>query len=101
MRWLPGFVIACLVAATAVRPLHVERRDTHASRIDIAPSSLAVVARRQASQLPDLRVGPIIVTPAPAVTLPPCVAAAEVQYSSTPVDACAVDAVCARGPPIA
>ena len=94
-------VLVCLVAATAVRPLHVERRDPHAAHVDVAPASIAIIARRQTPHLPDLRLAPFVVTPVAAVTAPPPVTSTYAWQPQTLVDACAADTACARGPPIA
>jgi hypothetical protein len=101
MRFVWVLALVCLVAATAVRPLHVERRDPHVAALDVAPASLVVVARRQTPHLPELRLALFVVAPAPTLIAPPRVPASCVDHSPTLVDACAADTACARGPPIA
>jgi len=101
MRCIWVLVVACLVAATAVRPLHVELRDRHAAKIDAAPAAMALVARRQAPQLPELRLSAFVAAAAPAVAAPVMIAADTTWCSATPRAACAADTACARGPPLA
>lgn len=101
MRCIWVLVIGCLVAAVALRPLHVERRDPHAAQIDTPPTSVAVVARRQAAHLPELRLAPFVVAVAPTLEPPKMIAGANERLSQAPDAPCAVETPCARGPPIA
>jgi hypothetical protein len=101
MRCVWVLVVACLVAATAVRPPHVELRDRQDAKIAAAPASVALVARQQAPQLPDKRLSAFVVAAAPIVASPVSVAADTSWCSATPRAVRAVDTACARGPPIA
>jgi hypothetical protein len=101
MRLLWVLVVICLVAATVGRPLELEGRDPHGAQLDVAPVSRSVVARRAAAQIPDLRLAPFVLAQAPAATPPRVISAPQVKHAANPVDACATNATCARGPPIA
>ena len=100
MRCVWVLVIGCLVAATAVRP-QVELRDPHAAKIDVAPASIAVVARREATHLPELKLSAFVAAASAVIASPVLVAVDTSWRSVTPVAACAADTACARGPPIA
>jgi hypothetical protein len=101
MRVVWVLVIACLVAATSARPLRIERRDPHAAHVEAAPATIAVVARREVSTLPDLRLAPFICAAPSVPYAPPLVAAADAWHVAPPRSAGLFDAPCARGPPIA
>jgi hypothetical protein len=128
MRCIWVLVIGCLVAAAALRPLHVERRDLHAAQIDAPPTSVAVVhkgllrpkvrvsledsrhaatgrasvvARRQAAHLPELRLAPFVVAVAATLEPPKMITGADERLPEAPGSLCAVETPCARGPPIA
>jgi len=101
MRCVWVLVIGCLVAATALRPLQVELRDPHAAQIDAPPSSVAVVARRQAAHLPELRLSLFVVEVAAAFEPPKMIIVAVERSPEAPDLPCAVETPCARGPPIA
>ena len=101
MRCVWVLVIGCLVAAAALRPLQVERRDPHAAQIDAPPTSVAVVARRQAAHLPELRLAPFVIVAAATLEPPKMIAGADQRLPEAPDALCAVETPCARGPPIA
>jgi hypothetical protein len=101
MRCVWLLVIACLTAATATASVRAERRSAHEAQVDLAPVSLAHVARRQSSYAPDLRLPPFVVTPIPLVAAPPRVVALQEWQLEPPSVACAVAHPCARGPPMA
>jgi hypothetical protein len=101
MRVVWVLVIACLVAATSVRPLRVQRRDPHAAQIEAAPPTVAVLARREASALPELRLAPFVCM-APAVTsTASLVGTSRAWHIGTAKLAGVADTPCARGPPAA
>jgi hypothetical protein len=101
MRWVWPLVIACLVAASVVRPVRGERRDPHAAQLDAASATRLVIARRQASQLPEPRLAPYVVARAPVVAACMMVTMGGESQRVRSTAACAVDNVCARGPPLA
>jgi hypothetical protein len=101
MRVVWVLAIACLVAAGAVRPLQVDRRDSQAARIEGAPPTLALVARREAPQLPDVRLAPVVIARIAVAEAPVMVALVTGWAIATPHTACALDTPCARGPPTA
>ena len=101
MRVAWVLVIGCVVAATSVRPLRFEHLDPHAAQIEAAPASLVLVARREAPPLPELRLAPFVVEPAPIAAVPPPVTALHGWFVPAVADAGVVDTVRARGPPMA
>jgi len=72
MRWIWAVVIACLVAATGVRPIELAPRTSdQSSKLAAAPAALPVMAgRRDHSRTPTLHI-PVGAVPAvPALDMP-------------------------------
>jgi hypothetical protein len=99
MRCVWVLAIACLMAAAGVRPLAIERREQRASRIEAAPATIVVLARRAGASQPDPRLAPAVLVAAPAVTPPARVAIPDRAELARRLAGCGVDTPCARSPP--
>jgi hypothetical protein len=101
MRVVWMLAIACLVAASVVRPLRIDRSDSHAAHLEAAPLTVATGARREVPRLPDLRLAPFVAAPRSVAEPPVMIALASSWQLASPTSACAVAAPRARGPPSA
>ena len=101
MRFVWVLAIACLMAATSLRPVRVERHDPHVAQLDAATGAFARIARREAPHLTDLRLAPFVLAQTASVSTPVMVAlVTDGQHESSPAT-CAADTPRVRGPPIA
>jgi hypothetical protein len=72
MRWIWAVVIACLVAATGVRPIELTPRTSdESSKLASSPTALAVMAGRRAHARAPLQHLPVATIPeVPALDVP-------------------------------
>jgi len=101
MRWIWTLAVACIIAATGVRP-EQELRAEHAGQIDRAPASaLQHLTVRVTGAQPVARHTPVAIVPAtPDVSPPERSRAAASTWSLHVSHSQLVPAPSARGPPI-
>ena len=102
MRWIWGLVIACLVAATGVRPIELTPRSSdEIAKLVRSPAALPVMAgRRAAAHNPKLHLPLAALPDLPALAVPRQSVFVALRDGHTSLHAIWISSRSARGPPV-
>ena len=102
MRWIWGLVIACLVAATGVRPIELTPRTSdEVAKLVRSPAALPVMAgRRTSSHDPKLHLPLAVLADVPALAVPKQSVLVALRDAHASSHAIWISSRSSRGPPV-